>query len=56
MLITFNASLFSRLHTYTAYAAFFSALAFGVLLHFKKIVKNEVAGWPYEWWPSVSAT
>ena len=53
---TINASTLVVVHTYLAYAAFFSALAIGSYLHFKKIVKNGIAGWPEEWFPSVSAT
>ncbi|KAI0806029.1 Frag1/DRAM/Sfk1 family-domain-containing protein [Irpex lacteus] len=53
---TLNASTLVTVHTYLAYAAFFSALAIGSYLHFTKIVKNGVAGWPEEWFPSVSAT
>ena len=54
--ITFSASYISRVHTWFASAAFTAALVVGVLLHYKKIVKNGVAGYPEEWWPSVSAT
>ncbi|GJE85586.1 Frag1/DRAM/Sfk1 family-domain-containing protein [Phanerochaete sordida] len=43
-------------HTYLSFAAFFSALFIGSALHYKKIVKNGVAGYPEEWFPSVSAT
>jgi len=31
-------------------------LVVGSLLHYRKIVKNDVAGYPDEWFPSVSAT
>ncbi|TRM66791.1 Frag1/DRAM/Sfk1 family-domain-containing protein [Schizophyllum amplum] len=48
--------LVARVHTVLALAAFGSALVLGCMLHYKKIVKNGVAGWPKEWWPSVSAT
>ncbi|KAF8659047.1 hypothetical protein AX16_001920 [Volvariella volvacea WC 439] len=54
--IILNASLFGRIHTYLATAAFATALAVGCWLHYKKIVKNSVAGYPKEWFPSVSAT
>ncbi|CAE6426794.1 unnamed protein product [Rhizoctonia solani] len=54
--IVFNSSWVARIHTICASAAFFCALAVGTSLHYKKIVKNGVAGWPQEWWPSVSAT
>lgn len=39
-----------------SFTAFFGALVIGCALHYKKIVKNGVAGWPEEWFPSVSAT
>ncbi|KIK80643.1 hypothetical protein PAXRUDRAFT_36135 [Paxillus rubicundulus Ve08.2h10] len=52
----FNASFIAATHTYLAFAAFASALIFGCALHYKKIVKNGVAGYPEEWFPSVSAT
>lgn len=32
------------------------ALGFALALHYRRVVKNGVAGWPDEWWPSVSAT
>ncbi|KAL1742720.1 Frag1/DRAM/Sfk1 family-domain-containing protein [Schizophyllum fasciatum] len=48
--------LVARVHTVLALTAFASALVFGCMLHYKKIVKNGVAGWPKEWFPSVSAT
>lgn len=51
-----NASLIGRTHTYLASAAFLVALGVGCLCHYKKIVKNGVAGYPEEWFPSVSAT
>lgn len=50
------ASYVSKAHTILASAAFLSALIIGLRLHYFKIVKNEVAGYPDEWWPSVSAT
>ena len=37
-------------------AAFLGSLVCGMLLHYKKIVKNEHYGYPDEWFPSVSAT
>ena len=52
----FKASYVARAHTVLAFAAFLSALAIGSALHYKKIVKNGVAGYPEEWFPSVSAT
>lgn len=45
-----------RIHSALAFLAFLSALAVGCALHYKKIVKNGVAGYPQEWFPSVSAT
>ncbi|KIJ14203.1 hypothetical protein PAXINDRAFT_163399 [Paxillus involutus ATCC 200175] len=51
-----NASSIAATHTYLAFAAFASALLFGCALHYKRIVKNGVAGYPEEWFPSVSAT
>lgn len=51
-----NASHIARAHTLLALAAFGVALCVGVMLHYKKIVKNGVAGYPEEWFPSVSAT
>ncbi|KAJ4487416.1 Frag1/DRAM/Sfk1 family-domain-containing protein [Lentinula lateritia] len=51
-----KASSIARAHTILAYTAFTSALALGLLLHYKKIVKNGIAGYPEEWFPSVSAT
>ena len=54
--LTLSASAVAVAHTYLAFAAFFSALFVGCALHYKKIVKNGVAGYPEEWFPSVSAT
>ncbi|CUA75942.1 Protein cwh43 [Schizosaccharomyces pombe 972h-] [Rhizoctonia solani] len=54
--VVFNSSWVAWAHTVCASAAFLCALAVGLSLHYKKIVKNGVAGWPQEWWPSVSAT
>ncbi|OSC99957.1 hypothetical protein PYCCODRAFT_1372193 [Trametes coccinea BRFM310] len=52
----FPAATLARVHTVLALVAFFSALLLGCALHYKKIVKNGVAGYPDEWFPSVSAT
>ncbi|KAH9057870.1 Frag1/DRAM/Sfk1 family-domain-containing protein [Lactarius vividus] len=49
-------SSLAKFHTLLSGAAFLSALVVGCALHYKKIVKNDVAGWPEEWFPSVSAT
>ncbi|KAI5121231.1 hypothetical protein M0805_007238 [Coniferiporia weirii] len=54
--LAIRASDIARAHTTLAFAAFLAALALGCALHFKKIVKNGVAGYPLEWFPSVSAT
>ncbi|TFK50059.1 hypothetical protein OE88DRAFT_1661586 [Heliocybe sulcata] len=54
--LTLDASRIAAVHTYLALATFFTALSLGCLLHYKKIVKNGVAGYPEEWFPSVSAT
>ncbi|KAG9315095.1 Frag1/DRAM/Sfk1 family-domain-containing protein [Chiua virens] len=51
-----DASHVAAAHTYLAFAAFISALLLGCALHYKKIVKNGIAGYPEEWFPSVSAT
>ena len=51
-----HAATVARAHTYLAFAAFLSALVLGCALHYMKIVKNGVAGYPEEWFPSVSAT
>ncbi|TFY79801.1 hypothetical protein EWM64_g4216, partial [Hericium alpestre] len=53
---TFHAATLARVHNILSFTAFASALAIGCALHYKKIVKNGVAGWPQEWFPSVSAT
>ncbi|KAF8515385.1 Frag1/DRAM/Sfk1 family-domain-containing protein [Hysterangium stoloniferum] len=50
------ASYISKAHTIFASSAFLCALFVGSRLHYRKIVKNEIAGYPDEWWPSVSAT
>ncbi|KAF5327734.1 hypothetical protein D9619_004534 [Psilocybe cf. subviscida] len=50
------AASLARLHTILASTAFLSALAIGCALHYKKITKNDVAQYPDEWFPSVSAT
>ncbi|KAF8556174.1 hypothetical protein OG21DRAFT_1409449 [Imleria badia] len=51
-----DASQVAAVHTYLAFSAFISALLVGCALHYKKIVKNGIAGYPEEWFPSVSAT
>jgi len=54
--LVINASHVAVTHTFLALTAFGAALLLGCLLHYKKIVKNGVAGYPEEWFPSVSAT
>jgi len=54
--LVIDASYVAAIHTYLAFAAFGAALLVGCALHYKKIVKNGVAGYPEEWFPSVSAT
>lgn len=54
--VTLRAASIAKAHTVLACAAFLSALFIGCLLHYEKIVKNGVAGYPQEWFPSVSAT
>ncbi|CAL1715979.1 unnamed protein product [Somion occarium] len=54
--LTLDAAHIVVVHTYLAFSAFFSALIIGCVLHYRKIVKNGVAGYPEEWFPSVSAT
>lgn len=54
--VSFPASWVPIAHTSLAFLAFLTALAVGTGLHYKNIVKNEVAGYPQEWLPSVSAT
>ncbi|KAG6839895.1 hypothetical protein C0991_010677 [Blastosporella zonata] len=54
--VVVRAALVARLHTSLAYTAFVTALAVACLCHYKKVVKNGVAGYPEEWFPSVSAT
>ncbi|KAG5341577.1 hypothetical protein C0989_009279 [Termitomyces sp. Mn162] len=54
--IVLNAALVARIHTYLAYTAFLTALVVACLCHYKKVVKNSIAGYPEEWFPSVSAT
>jgi hypothetical protein len=54
--LVINASHVAAIHTYLALTAFAAALFLGCVLHYKKIVKNGVAAYPDEWFPSVSAT
>ncbi|KAJ7219905.1 Frag1/DRAM/Sfk1 family-domain-containing protein [Mycena pura] len=52
----FPSTYVARTHTVLSSSAFIVALIIGLLYHYKKIVKNAVAQYPDEWWPSVSAT
>ncbi|KAH7928277.1 hypothetical protein BV22DRAFT_1083401 [Leucogyrophana mollusca] len=54
--LVIDASHVAAIHTYLALSAFGAALVLGCALHYTKIVKNGVAGYPQEWFPSVSAT
>ena len=54
--VSFPASWVVTAHTILASLAFLSALVVGTGLHYKEIVRNGVAGYPHEWFPSVSAT
>ncbi|KIL67488.1 hypothetical protein M378DRAFT_185572 [Amanita muscaria Koide BX008] len=54
--LVFNASSVARAHTILASLAFLTAFVVGSFCHYKKIVQNGVAGYPQEWFPSVSAT
>ncbi|PPQ98754.1 White hypersensitive protein [Panaeolus cyanescens] len=56
MAASISAAAIARAHTIFSSLAFLSALLLGLSLHYKKIVKNDVAGYPQEWFPSVSAT
>lgn len=55
-LVTISCSVVSYLHTILGFGAFIGALILALSLHYKRVVKNGVAGYPDEWWPSVSAT
>ena len=54
--VSVRASTLARIHTFLSLCAFLGALFVGCTLHYTKIVKNGVAGYPQEWFPSVSAT
>lgn len=51
-----SASTVATYHTWLAYTAFGAAFVLGSLLHYEKIVENDVAKYPEEWFPSVSST
>ncbi|KAJ7650428.1 Frag1/DRAM/Sfk1 family-domain-containing protein [Roridomyces roridus] len=55
-LVKFPARHVARAHTILSSTAFIVALAIGLLYHYKKIVRNSVAEYPQEFFPSVSAT
>lgn len=49
-------AVFSWAHFILGGFAFVTALSICLSLHYERVVKNHVAGYPDEWWPSVSAT
>ncbi|KAJ9479393.1 Protein CWH43 [Pseudozyma hubeiensis] len=55
-LVVLSGGLVSHVHTVMGFLAFFGALLTALSLHYHKVVKNHVAQYPDEWWPSVSAT
>ncbi|EST05218.2 Frag1/DRAM/Sfk1 [Kalmanozyma brasiliensis GHG001] len=55
-LVVLSGGLVSHIHTALGFLAFFGALFTALSLHYQKVVKNHVAQYPQEWWPSVSAT
>lgn len=55
-LVVLSGALISHIHTVLGFLAFFGALVTALSLHYQKVVKNHVAQYPQEWWPSVSAT
>ncbi|TKY85419.1 hypothetical protein EX895_005581 [Sporisorium graminicola] len=55
-LVVLSGGLVSHVHTVLGCVAFFGALLTALSLHYHKVVKNHVAQYPDEWWPSVSAT
>ncbi len=55
-LVVLSGGLVSHIHTVLGFVAFFGALITALSLHYQKVVKNHVAQYPQEWWPSVSAT
>lgn len=54
--VTITASVFAIAHGVLGALAFIVALLTCLQLHYRRVVKNHVAGYPDEWWPSVSAT
>lgn len=55
-LLSISGSLISHAHSTLGFLSFSGALAFALSLHYEKVVKNGVARYPDEWFPSVSAT
>ncbi|SPO35994.1 related to CWH43 - putative sensor/transporter protein [Pseudozyma flocculosa] len=55
-LVTVSGGVVSTVHTVLGFIAFLGALVTALALHYERIVKNHVAGYPQEYWPSVSAT
>lgn len=55
-LVVLSGGIISHMHTAMGFLAFFGALITALSLHYHKVVKNHVAQYPDEWWPSVSAT
>lgn len=54
--VSWSAAIFSVAHAVLGSLAFFVALLTCLSLHYRRVVKNHVASYPDEWWPSVSAT
>lgn len=54
--MSFSGALISYAHTFLGAFAFLGALFVALSLHYEKVVKNGVARYPDEWFPSVSAT
>lgn len=55
-LVTISGALVAQIHTVFGFIAFGGALILALSLHYHKVVRNGIAGWPDEYWPSVSAT
>lgn len=55
-LLTLSGALVSYVHTLLGFVAFGGALILALSCHYEKVVKNGIARYPDEWWPSVSAT
>jgi hypothetical protein len=47
-LVSVSGAIISYAHTILGYMAFFGALALALGLHYTKVVKNGIAGWPGE--------